>query len=246
MMNIILNEKDYAENAIRHHDLGEDPMETLKCVSRFYSANGYNKKDIKSHLNEFLLRCDSDVDLFLWEDTVDYYSKTAKKHELVELFCIPITKKELDVCTSLEKKYLQRLMFTLICLAKYNYLSNKNHNGWVNTKHSDIFKMANIITSSTDQDRLLRALRDLELIRFSNKVTSLSLAVECMDLDGDVELEVTDFRNLGNQLRGYMGEPIVECEECGLTIMRRGNHHKYCRACSIEVNRRNALKTYFN
>lgn len=246
MMNVILNEKDYAIDAIRYHKLGDNPDNTLKYVSGYYYSEGLKKNAIKEKLKEFLLRCDSNVDLYLWEDEIEFYSKTAKNRRLVELDYIPITKKEIELCLSQSRKHAQRLLFVLICLAKFNYYAYGKEEGWVNTKHSEIFKMANIITSTEDQHRLFRALRDSGVIRFSKKVTSLSIAVQCMDLDGDVEIEIMDFRNLGNQLRKYQGENFIECEGCGLIVAKKTNNQKYCRSCSVEINRANSSRQYLN
>lgn len=239
-MSIILNEREFAENALRDHILGAKPVETLSRVARYYYAEGYKKTEIGHKLEDFMLQCDPAVNIVKWQSTIDWVAKGADKLELIELDYIPVTQKELDVCGLLSGLQLPRLMFTLICLAKYGDAINEKNNGWVNREDKDVFRLANITTPVVRQSLMMNDLMTMGLIKFSKKVDNINTNVLCLDHKGEPALKISDFRNLGNQYMKYMGGPYFECTSCGLVIRRTNNNHLYCPDCAAEANR---LKT---
>lgn len=247
-MSIILNERDYAEYALKNNYLSHKPTETLSRVAKYYYSEGFSKKDIHIKLEDFLLQCDPNTAIVKWQDTIDRQIKEAEKYPLVEIDGIPITKAELDICNKLEKKQSRRLMFALICLAKLSNIINTKNNNWVNRPDKEIFKLANIVTPIKRQSLMLNDLRELGLIKFSKKVDNININVTCINNDSDPILYISDFRNLGYQYLKYCGEPYFECQSCGITIKRANNCHKYCTDCASEIkikqtveNRRNKI-----
>lgn len=236
-MNVVLNERDYAELLLEQCTLNGKPMDTLVRIARYYASLSYKKSDIRRMLEAFLLKCDPNINVVKWSGTIDRALKSGLKYQLIDIDNVPITQKELDICGGLSGKQMQRLMFTLICLAKYGNLVNAKNCGWVNKPDKDIFKMANVVTSIKRQSLMLNDLRALGLIRFSRKVDNININVRCLDLSGAPSLCITDFRNLGYQYQRYCGEPYFECCQCGLVIKRTSNAHKYCHDCASEVNR---------
>jgi len=235
-MSIVLNEREWAENAIANRQLGHSPIETLGRVARYYyQCEGYKKKDVKKKVADFLLQCDPGVVLVKWEDTIDRLAKTANKYQLIELEGIDITEAELQVIASLEGKQMQRLAFTLLCVAKYWDAAQPNNNGWVNTQDKDIMNMANIKTSIRRQSLMLHEMKKAGLLRFSKRVDSLNIQVKFIRRNSPVKIHIEDFRNLGNQYLLYCGEPYIKCAMCGLTIKRKNNRHKYCPDCAAEM-----------
>jgi len=63
----------------------------------------------------------------------------------VEIDSIPITDREMDVCEGLGGKMVGRLMFALICYAKFYDALNPHNDGWVNRPDKEVFKAANIV-----------------------------------------------------------------------------------------------------
>lgn len=236
-MGIVLNEREFAEQALESYTLGSKPLETLGRIARYYTADGYKRGEICSLLEGFLLKCDPGINIVKWQDAIERQVKAASKFGLIEIDSIPITQAELDVCGALSGVQMKRLMFTLICLAKYSNAVNEKNNGWVNRPDIEIFKMANVVTSVKRQSLMLNDLRALGLIRFSRKVDNININVECIDYTGNAVLNIVDFRNLGYQYLRYCGEPYFECESCGIVIKRTNNSQRYCRECGIEINR---------
>lgn len=245
VINIVLNEREYAESAILNCALSSKPIETLNRVSRYYYFSGHKKSEIQGLLEEFLVKCDPDVNIVKWQNTIDRLVKDSDKYPLVELDHIKIYKSELDICNSLESKQLARLMFTLICLAKYSNAVNPANNNWVNRQDKDIFKLANITTTTRRQSLMFNNLRDRGYIKFSKKVDNLNINVCVIDNEPSEEyIKISDFRNLGNQYMKYIGGPYTECAYCGIVIKKNNNNQKYCKDCAVEVDRQKSLQRW--
>jgi len=256
-MNIVLKESEYVEELLRNHQLGPKPTETLVRVARYYSTiDKMKKSDVRAALEEFMLRCDPTINLVKWQDTLDRIIKAAGKYPMVDIESIPITEMEISLCDGLSKdtkrrdlsmyksfsdKPMRRLLFTLICLAKYSDTVNSRNGGWVNRTDKEIFKLANVVTPVKRQSLMLNDLREMGYIKFSRKVDNVNINVQCLDHGGSVALEIRDFRNLGYQYMRHCGEAYIECEQCGLVIKQRNNSQKYCPDCAIDVNRQRAI-----
>lgn len=235
-MSIVLNEREWAENAIAERKLGKKPVETLSRVARYYSQiEKYKKNEVRDKLESFLIQCDPDVILVKWSNIIDSLARSASKFPLIQLDGVDITKSEIDTICGVSGKQTQRLAFTLLCVAKYWNASQPKNNGWVNTPDKEIMKMANINTSIKRQSLMLHELRDCGLIGFSKRVDSLNIQVKFIDPDSPLAMHISDFRCLGNQYLLYRGGPYFKCANCGLTIKKRGNAHKYCNDCAAEM-----------
>lgn len=235
-MSIVLNEYEYAENALATRELGPKPAETLSRVAKYFYANGYAKPDIRNKLDLFLTQCDPNASVLSWSATLDKLTKTADKYPLVRLKEVPVNSGELKTIEKLRGSQVRRLAFTLLCIAKYRDLVSRNNNHWVTTEDRDIMNMANINTSVKRQSALYNQLFQEGLIKFSKKVDNLSVQVLFTD-DTEQEMSICNFRNLGYQYMKYYGGDYYECENCGLTVKTPAGRHagrkrKYCPECA--------------
>ena len=234
--------------------MGDKPTETLRRVARYYLDKGYPTSSVKKYLGSFILKCDPRATLLKWDNCMDYAIRRAIKYPLVDIESIDITDREMDKIDTLDGKQAKRLAFTLLCLSKYWFIVSKNNDFWVNTKDSEIMRMANISTSVKRQSLLYWTLRENGMICFSKKVDNTNVKV-CFVKDGKVVLHITDFRNLGYQYLRFQGEPYFECANCGAVskiknpgdVMKRktGRNQKYCNACAskMRVQRITALSS---
>ena len=237
-MTIVLNEREWTEDMITQRSLGKKPFETMCRVARYYLDNGIPKRDVRRMMDSFLLQCDPLASLPKWSATLDSALTRAMKYQSINIESVKVTKPEMEQIAALGGRQIQRLAFTLLCLAKYwNAVSAKN-DGWVNSKDSDIMRMANINTSLKRQSLMYYNLNAAGLIRFSRKVDNTNVQV-CFQQDGETALEVTDFRNLGYQYLKYLGGPYFVCANCGITTKSentgRGRKQKYCRECAAQI-----------
>lgn len=244
MTNIVLNEKACAEHALENLTLGSKPSETLGRVARYYYNEGYKKKEIGSLLEDFILRCDPSINIVKWQGTIDRQVNGADKYGLIEISGVEITKNEMDKIQQIEGKLLQRLMFTMLCLAKYGNAINPSNNNWVNRKDKEIFSLANISITSKRQSLMINDLWTMKYIGYSRVVDNININVKLIDNDSSTVLHISDFRNLGNQYMRYCGEKFIECQCCGKVVRQNKNVQKYCSECAVEIDRQKAIERY--
>lgn len=238
-MSITLNEKTWAEEAINTLELGSRPSETLSRIAKYYLYCGKTPKETRKLLDDFLLMCEPNVSLVIWEERLDNAMKYALKHPIIILDPIHITENEINTIKAVQGVQAQRLAFTLLCVAKYNKIINANNEYWVNTPDSELMRMANINTSIRRQSILFSKLRDAGLIRFSKNVDSLSVQVLFCS-DGKTIVEIKDYRNLGYQYLKLIGgkDNYYVCQNCGMTFKssaKTGRPPKYCDACASKI-----------
>ena len=244
-MNIILNEKVYIEDIIKQKDLGSSPVQTLNMVARYYHSLSYKPKAIREELEHFLLRCDPNANLVKWSDVIDRAVSKAKK-PLIEIDSISITKKELKTCYDAGGKKLRRIAFTMLCLAKYYNNVYDTDGGWVNTPMAEIFSLANVCLSRKEQAIAINKMVSSELLGLSKRIDSTNVCVKYVDQDGEPELYVYDFRNLGFQYERYRYgiKNYPQCELCGQVfkdVTVNTKHRKYCPKCAREMK---AMQTF--
>ena len=246
-MSIVLNENAWAETMIRESSLGKKPSETLRRVARFYmDTYNLNQSAARKRLDLFLLQCDPTASLPKWSDTLDWAAKRAAKYPAICIDAIPITKTEMKQIESLQGKQLQRLAFTLLCLAKYWNTVNDENDGWVNSKDTEIVRMANINTSLKRQNEMFRELSALGMICFSRRVDNINVRV-CFMEEGAEAMRITDLRNLGYQWLMHHGEPYFACQRCGLATRmndaQNRRRQKYCPECAATIRMQQSIQS---
>lgn len=244
MINIILNEKAYAEYALDNMMLGAKPVETLRRVAKYYHSMGYKKKEINSLLEDFMLKCDPTTNIVKWQGVIEKQANAAGKYDLIDIPFVKITQNEMDMIQKLNGKMLRKLMFAMLCLAKYGNAVSANNNNWVNRKDKEIFSLANIVITTKRQSLLINDLWVMGYIGYSKVVDNININVKIIDNDSPTVLYINDFRNLGNQYLRFCGEKYIECECCGKVVKRTGRRQHCCGECAADVNRKKTLKYY--
>lgn len=247
---IVLNEHEWAEEMITSRSLGKKPYETFSRVARYYLDNNYSKKDTRNMLDSFLLQCEPTASLPKWSDTIDRAVSRALKYDAIRIDKIEISSADMDKIQCLKGRQLQRVAFTLLCLAKYWNAVNPHCDGWVNNKDSEIMRLANVNTSIKRQSQMYHTLNELGMIQFSKKIDNTSVRV-CFAEDGESCMSVSDFRNLGYQYLKFTGETgFFECQNCGLIYkdknQGRVRPRKYCSDCALEIHIKQTVNSVMN
>lgn len=244
MREIILDERSWAENAINGLDLGKKPSSTIARLGRYYYSNGYGKTEIQRLLKEFIIKCDPTVRIAQWEPFIESVAKHSDKYPLINLNGVEITKNEMCKIGELQTKNLRKLMFTMLCLAKYGNAVSPKNNNWVNFPSEDIFNLANIKITRVRQSLMINDLWQAGYIGYSNLVDNININVKIIE-GGEQELLVTDFRNLGNQYLQYTEGGFIQCECCGACVKATNNRRRYCQDCALEMHRASVLENYY-
>lgn len=233
---IVLNEKEYAEQCLKSKTIGDKPFFTLSILAKYYyHCHGYRKKKITDLLISFISECYPrySCNRADWDVHIEKMAASAGKYTLFEIDGIWITRAELDAIEGIHNKVLERLAFTMLCLAKLGNARNSKNNGWVNYTAKDIYSMARISCSVIDRYEKLSQLNQLSLLEFPKKNDNLSSRVTYVDDDSEKILFIYDFRELGYEYLKYKGENFIRCHECGILIRNnKAGTKKYCHQCA--------------
>ena len=144
-----------------------------------------------------------------------------------------ITQSELDVIKGINNKVLERLAFTMLCLAKLNNARNPKNNGWVNQSAKEIFTLARISCSVINRYERLSQLYQMSLLELPKRNDNLNCKVTYINDDSDKVLFISDFRELGYEYLKHKGEKFIRCSECRILIRNnKSGTKRYCKDCS--------------
>ena len=233
---IILNEKEYAEECLKNRIVNNKPFVTLSILAKYYyHCLGYKKKKIMQLLMEYMDKYYPyySSNKLSWDDSIEKIAANAKKFTLFEIDGVWITKSELETIKKTHNKVLERLAFTMLCIAKLNNIKNPKNNGWVNTSAKEIFNIARISCSVTNRYERLNMLNQVGLLEFPKKNDNLSSRVTFIDNESEKILFISDFRELGYEYLKFNGGNFIRCQDCGILIRNnKARTKKYCSACS--------------
>lgn len=232
-----MNEYTYAENLLNKQDLkacdlGDKPSSTLNLLARYYREIGKNDDEIKELLSDFLNRCLKDkYKESKWIDSIFYQVVKSKKYTLKKVDNVIVTKSEMEIIQSVKGKSRQKVLFTLLVLAKYyNAVSDKNKN-WTNLEYKKIFKLANVQLSIQNQALLINDLYNCGFVNVSKNVGKPNIQVNFVDNESDGVLTITRLKDLGKEYLMFCGEDYIRCQKCGTLIKNYRNTNKYCKTC---------------
>ena len=232
-----MNEYTYAENLLNKQDLkacdlGDKPSSTLNLLARYYREIGKNDDEIKELLSDFLNRCLKDkYKESKWIDSIFYQVIKSKKYTLKKVDNVIVTKSEMEIIQSVKGKSRQKVLFTLLILAKYyNAVSDKNKN-WTNLEYKKIFKLANVQLSIQNQALLINDLYNCGFVNVSKNVGKPNIQVNFVDNESDTVLTITRLKDLGKEYLMFCGEDYIRCQKCGTLVKNYRNTNKYCKTC---------------
>lgn len=232
-----MNEYVYAENLLNKQDLkvsdlGSKPSSTLNLLARYYREVGKDNDEIKELLSDFLHRCLKDkYKESKWIDSIFYQVVKSKKYTLKKVDDVTVTKSEINIIQSVKGKSRQKVLFTLLVLAKYyNAVSDKNNN-WTNLEYKKIFKLANVQLSIQNQALLVNDLYNCGFVNVSKNVGKPNIQVNFVDNEFDAVLTITRLKDLGKEYLMFCGEDYIRCQKCGTLVKNYRNTNKYCKTC---------------
>lgn len=246
MLELVMNERAWVEDMLRSMQLGQHPYTMLLRYATYLRENGYKKGRVRRELEDLVTRCRPDTSLQRWREAIDRAVEDSRTRQLFQIDGINITQTEMDVVDAQEGLMRQKLLFTLLCLAKYRDAIRGKESGWINYGVTDIFKLANINCNQQRQYALMHALYKDGLIGMNHNVADTSIKVLIVNNEGESALVVTDMRNLGNQYARLHSDQFTTCEQCGLVIKRGSNRQKYCKACANAIRLARAMDAYLS
>lgn len=234
---IILNEKEYAEECLKNKTINNKPFITLSVLAKYYyHYYGYRKKKITELLADYMDKYypHYSSNKSSWDENIEKLATNAGKFTLFEIDGVWITKAELETIQNIHNKVLERLGFTMLCLAKLNNIKNPQNQGWVNDDAKEIFSLARISCSVINRYERIGMLNQIGLLEFPKKNDNLSSRVTFINDESDKVLFISDFRELGYEyLKFTQNGNFIRCQDCGILIRNnKSQTKKYCSDCA--------------
>lgn len=248
---IVTNERKYAEGVINDTQkrMLKNPQSTLNILSKFYFSEGLDKSEINEKLCEYINKNHLSNSQKQSKSMVSNATKNLGKYPLVEIDEIPISISEINKILNIKStrykahnaKTLQKLAFSLLCLAKFQLAKGRNE-PWVNIDIDKLFKIANIDCSSRETQIMhLIDLKDLGLIEVTPYADDSAFKVMYVE-SSETEITVSDINECGKIYEQYLGTPYVRCEYCGGLTKKNNNRTKYCDDCRKQINREQTVQ----
>lgn len=206
-------------------------------MARYYrQIDELDEKETIDRIDGFMHKNCEMYNPIKWRGAIAKCVKEAKKYKMIQIENVGITQQELDIISSIDERRLRKLLFTLICLAKFYDKRSSTANDWVSTEYKDIFRMAHLFVTQKVQTKLLSDLYNLGMISFGSKITNLNIHVNVIDHENESVWLIDDFRDLGNEyVFRAEGTDLMRCKACGLVIRRNKNVQKYCPDCAKKI-----------
>lgn len=133
MMNIILDELNYAERLLAHGFSRYMRMKDLIVLAKYFRYLGKNDLEVKGELLNF---CNKFIDEFtesIYAEKIEKALIVSSKVGLRVCADVPVTERELQMIRKLKNYRYEKVLFTMLVLGKYYYLTNPgNKNARVN------------------------------------------------------------------------------------------------------------------
>lgn len=203
-------------------------------VRYLYHEKGLRHAGIVKYIDEFMPQAYPYYNEANWYKKITRYVSKAKTHPLVIIPEIPITLAEIGSIRSVNNETKEKLLFTLLCLAKYNnlYKGAEVNNNWVNFQDSVIFSQAKVTGTSTYKDYLIYELKEAGYVTNNIKNSTVNIKVNFVDDESPSVLRITDMHELGYQYLLFKGnKSIKKCKACGKYFRARYKNVQYCNPC---------------
>lgn len=225
---IIMNEKkaidDILSGKLDNYKISQIILMLAKYHVQIESLNDNDTKDL---ILSFLRTEIPKTNYLRWKNFIDKCIVSAKKYRIKEINKIGITQKEINTIKKFDNISIQKLMFTILVLAKFNYMCNGKT--WVNVSLTELTSLSRISNNIESCDLMLHELYKQKLIEFNTKVDNNNFKVNFVDTEDEIIFEVTDLRELGYWWLKCCNEKFGVCKECGIIFRKSGRNHFFCK-----------------
>lgn len=171
---------------------------------------------------------------FTYSDMIATCVRRAAKRPLYELESIKITESEMDKIQSIKDKRLERLMFVLLCMAKFQRDTIGFDNNLVDISVVDLFRMAHMTAPVDKRDDMLHELMLKGMISFPQKIDSCGMFVNIVDESDRMVIEInqTDAQDLSLAYQAFVNpKKFTRCSVCK-KIIRANVSDGICDDCA--------------
>lgn len=164
-----------------------------------------------------------------------------------DIHSIQIYQEELDDIAKISSAEQRKVLFTLLCFAKYHNAQNPNNNNWVNFNDAMIKRSAGLYRKNSEYNQMLYLLKEAGYITHSKKITKNNMRVDICREEGTLAYTLEDLRGLGAVYAYTWGRFLPSknghtaftsvlkyCKGCGTPFLDGSYRHKrlYCKDCA--------------
>jgi hypothetical protein len=229
----ILNELSHAEYLLEHgftrYMYGGD----LFILAKYFRYLGMNECEVEDNLVKFCEKFEPSFEMDTGYKTIDWNLKKSKKYGLRVPVDVPITKEELEKIRNLNNYRYEKVLFTLLVLAKYSKLTDgflgdrrtdedNSRFYYFNGRFNFILKNAHVSEKKNENIKnILVKSGFIEQTYNGKEYKILFTKVE------DINKHEVLINNIDLLITFY---PFY-CQKCGKIIFKSNNRHKYCFDC---------------
>ncbi|PKR82866.1 hypothetical protein [Heyndrickxia camelliae] len=250
-------EKDHALQILNNGFLSKHINSELKILAKYFNEQDKTEEDIKQSLHDFcktnLKGYNEAVHFKIINGAIKF--GTNNKNKLIQIDKIDITKSELHVIEQMDLPHkFKRVVFTLLVLTKLSKEFLKIRDGEIKNqeyyfggyKHYKELVSVSKITFNKKKKSTVKNIHDLVhlldekgVVEITNNGNIKLSFMYDIENDKDVAFSVNDYRVIGLYYDLYYGENRVkQCENCNIPIRANSSTTKYCKECSIDIERR--------
>lgn len=242
---IIFDESKHAEDIIINGYKNKKNVNIDNIILvKYWKSKGLDEQSIRKLLKNMMKEYQYLFNRNILDYKVNRAIKIGIKYDLRTGIVVNITDKEIEMIRSLDKIELQKMMFVLLVVWKFN---GKPQRFKIN--NVDLMNLSKVWVNNNTFWKYIYMLTQskmLSMVEYKNK-SYYKVHIDC---DGDSAIQISNYDNLVyNYLVLLEPERFTECEKCGVLIKITSNRIKYCRKCwrNKEKNlRKNINKRYYN
>lgn len=240
-MNKWFNKIEYAQNLVEGNPKSYSGADIMMMAGFLIHIKGLSCKEANKIIYDTVSPLYDTLSLGKRAKAWTNIVKRAEKKAFFNIPEIQIYRTEINKICTADSITKRRVLFTLLCFAKYLNLGNPLNNNWVSFTDSMIKKSAGIWNMTQSEfNHVLYVLKEEGFITHSKKITSNNIHVEFVEESGESVISLSDLRGLGDiyvakwDYPGGEGERRLKtCKGCGTPFLDRTkkNNRFYCRNC---------------
>lgn len=230
---LIFDEKKHCEHLLANGFEKYPNKRDLTLLCEYWLSNGNSFDSLKSMMidfcftwnNQFSPAQNENLILSVLDNIkkVNEYGKTFENNKNIIFY-----KPELDVLLGIKDKYMQRVLFIMISLAKWRNANYIYLNSGSSIKLKDIFSFARIKCTKKEQTMYLHKLNVAGYTDVQLKPL-LKIFMPCIVNEGN---PILTFCISNEMLDELLNITLPHCEICQKPFEKQGNKQKYCKACA--------------
>jgi len=238
---MIFYENKRAEELLKPSLISYVSFDDVVILAKYFKRMGKNRPQIKKSIIDFYEKHNPNFNEILARDCLNNGIKAAYKFGLRFPIDVRITEDEINTIRNAGNYKRQKVLFTMLVLAKYYKNNNTKLNNvnleapteedvpkfYVNEKITTILKLAKVNISKKERNTMAYELQQQGLIV---GIRTEAYRICFVDDNSPVSIIVTDMNSLIDFYPWY-------CESCGRVIEKRAKRHNLCLGCYKEKRR---------